>query len=113
MLRGESVTVYRPVTVYDEGMDEVTTWTEEAHVDDVLFGKPRTEAIESGIRLHGVQVVYTLAIPRVYEAGLAGRKVVRDADGEEYLVVGDPAALPAGLCPTRWNREADVRRSDG
>ena len=113
MLRGEPVTVLKRVTGYDDAMDEVVTWEEEARVDNVLFGKPDTEAIESGLRLHGVQVIYTLAIPKAYGGSLAGKRVVRESDGAEYDVVGDPAALPPSLCPTPWNRECDVRRGDG
>lgn len=127
-LRGEGVTVWRPATTYDAAHDPVRTWVPE-HVDDVLWGRPNTDGADGDMRANGVEVAYTLAIPKGYVASLRGCLVTRDRDqapttttttggeptmgGPVYAVIGDPAPLPPEVCPTRWNREASVRWVDG
>lgn len=112
LLKGEDATVLRPSVVYDERRDEVVEWAEEP-VSNVLFGRPSTEAAAEAMRAHGVRAAYVLGVPKSYAAPLAGCRVRRELDGAVFDVAGDPLPLPEGLCPTAWNREAVVVRSDG
>ena len=128
-LRGEGVTVWRPTTTYDSAYDPIETWVPE-HVDNVLWGRPTTEQADATMRAYGVDVAYTLGIPKGYTASLRGCRITRDRDeqatttttttgGEPsmgwpaFAVVGDPQPLPPEICPTPWNREAHVGWVDG
>ena len=134
-LRGETVTVWRPVATYNERMDPIDSWEPE-DVDNVLFGRPTTEQAIETMRAYGVQAAYVLGIPKAYTASLRGCVITRRRDeppptttttmttttgpqpartpGEPaYKVAGDPQPLPPELCPTDWNREAIVGFSDG
>ena len=116
MLRGESVKVYAPTVTYDANTrDEAVTWT-ATEVDNVLWGQPTTEQVDEAMRLHGIHAQYTLGVPKSFTGSMRGCYVTRDRDGTDppkYWVVGDPMPLPPEICPTDWNREAVVGRSDG
>lgn len=112
MLKGEPVTIKRPVETYDEAKDPVVTWT-DVPLENVLFGRPTDEQRDEVMRLYSVEVSYTLGIPKAYTASLRGCEVFRLRDGKTYRIVGDPMPLPPELCPTPWNREAQAVIVDG
>lgn len=126
MIRGESVTVWRPSVTYDERMDPVTAWTPE-QVSNVLFDQPTTEDVDEAMRAYGVRAQYRMHVPKTYAKSLRGCRVTRNREmptttttttGPEmweptYVVAGDPQPLMPELCPTDWNRSAIVGWVDG
>ena len=116
MLKGETVTIYTPAFSYDEAKDEVAEYTPTV-VGNVLFGRPTTDQYDEAMRLYGVRAQYTLGIPKAYTVSLRGCYVVRSGSPtgaeQKFWIAGDPQPMPAGICPTAWNREAIAGWVDG
>lgn len=112
MISGEQVVLLTPTIAYDENKDEIESWT-ETPLDNVLFGRPSTEQIEEVMRLHSVEISYTLGIPKAFTGSLRGCKVFRPRDNMTYSIMGNPQPLPSENCPTPWNREAYAVVVDG
>ncbi len=102
MISGETVTVLRPTTTYDERMDPVTTWESET-MDNALFDHPTTEDIDASMRAYGVLVSYRMHVPKSYTSSLRDCRIQR-ARGYTYEVIGDPQ--PLQWSPLDWDRAA-------
>lgn len=110
LLHGETVTVIRVTTGYDEHMDVVETEERET-VDNVLVAPGSTAAVEDSTRPYGTRAVYTLGFPKTYNAPLRGCRV--EVRGGTYGVIGDPQPNSAENCPTAWWYTAEVEAVDG
>lgn len=109
MLRGETVTVLRPVVAYDEHMDEVVTWEEEA-VGNVLVAPSATSDIPVQGRPHGTKAAVSLHFPKIFDGSLRECRV--RVQGREYGIVGDPQPYRQN-CPTEWWYPAEAVAVDG
>lgn len=109
LLDGESVTVFRPSTSYDDHMNEVAEWVHE-DVHGVLVAPGQTSGLSDGMRPHGARASLSLAFPTTFSATLRGCRVA--VRGREYAVVGDPQPRPAN-CPTDWDLVTEVEAVDG
>lgn len=108
-MRGEAVEVLRASGGRDAlGRASDVVWEVEATVPDCLFA-PSTTATGTTDTDRGDEAQAHMHFPKAFEGSLANRRV-RRAGGDVWEVVGDPAAFPADLCPTEWNRQAALRR---
>lgn len=110
MLAGESVVVRRPSLDYDEHMEEVSTWEEEA-VQNVVVAPGSTSDVTDATRPHGTRATWSLAFPKPYDRPLRGCRVV--VRGHEHAVIGDPQPNPMENCPTPWWYVVEVEDVDG
>ena len=109
MFKGETVTVLRPVVAYDEHMDEVVMWEEEA-VENVLVAPSATSDLNQQERPHGTRASVSLHFPKGFSESLRGCRV--KVWGREYGIVGDPQPYRSN-CPTDWWYPAEAEAVDG
>lgn len=109
-MRGERVTVLRPVRTLGEDREPSVSW-ERSDVDDVLVAPAATSGEPGTNRPLPTQTALTLGFPKTFSGSLRGCRV--SVRGEEFEVVGDPRPNQAWNCPTRWWLTAEVRRALG
>lgn len=109
MIRGETVTVIRPVDGAEDrfGNATVASTTSET-VDNVLVAPGGTSDLDEA-RPDGADVTLALHFPKSYTSSLRGCSVVLTATrAGTYRVVGDPQPYMDANTPTAWNREVEA-----
>ena len=106
LLKGTSVTVYKPIYGELDSMGEPTISWIETTVENVLFqptqsGGTGTHDLEVD-RINGVSITPTFHFPKTYTESLRGCKI--QYGGNEYRVVGDPQPFMIENTPGDWNR---------
>lgn len=84
-------------------------------INNVLVSPATEDDIESN-RPEGIEVIYTLSIPKVYayENDIEKfRKAKIEVRGRDYVVVGQPSYFDEVNCPTEWCMSVKVARVDG
>lgn len=81
-------------------------------VPNVLVAPGATSDLDE-TRPDGVEVAYTLYLPKTFAGDLRGCRVRVRGEEREYAVVGDPKRYPDALTPGDWNMQAEVARADG
>ena len=110
-LRGEDVTVLRPVHMgEDADGDEVVGWVGEV-VGDVLVSPAGTESLAADGRPHATRATLALHFPKTFSGSLRGCRVV--VGGETLAIVGDPRPYAPALCPGPWWLTAEAVACDG
>jgi len=109
-LRGHTVYVRLRQDSYDSHGEKTKAFGDFYAVDDVLI-TPGTTSEAEQTRPDDVEITYTLQFPNTFSGDLRGAQI--EVEGEIYAVVGDPHPTPADMCPTRWNMQVEVTRTDG
>ena len=112
MIRGEKVTVYKPV----EGAADAygvprTDWQFKGTVENILVAPGNTADLEPGMHPDGDSVTLTLHFPKTYTGSLRSCRVA--VRGVMYAVVGDPQPYTDENVPGSWNRPVTVRLVEG
>lgn len=112
LLNGETVVVERHEQVgTDPGNNPIYDWVPET-VEDVLVVPGARSDVTDSNRPEGVQVSWTLGLPRGYPATLRGARVkVRGQDAAP--VIGDPQHGTDENVPGPWTMTAELERTDG
>lgn len=111
MIKGETVTVYRPgATLTDAFGAPVKTWTAET-VENVVRHPAEAEDYTESNRPDGTIIGWVLHFPKTYTASLRECRV--EVEGELYDIEGDPQAYMLVNTPTPWNRRAYAIRTEG
>lgn len=111
MIKGETVTVYRPgATLTDAFGAPVKTWTAET-VENVVRHPAEAEDYTESNRPEGTIIGWVLHFPKTYTASLRECRV--EVEGELYDIEGDPQAYMLVNTPTPWNRRAYAVRTEG
>ncbi|RBP98671.1 hypothetical protein CRD60_00935 [Bifidobacterium aemilianum] len=112
-MTGETITITtRSPHGQDDGHD--TIWQDDApeSVGHVLIAPGSQSNSDESTDPDGVQVAYTLYMPRQWPyRSLKGARVT--IGGHEYTVVGDPRPYRPGTSPTRWNLVVQVQGDQG
>jgi hypothetical protein len=111
MIKGETVTVYRPgATLTDAFGAPVKTWTAET-VENVVRHPAEAKDYTESNRPEGTIIGWVLHFPKTYTASLRECRV--EVEGELYDIEGDPQAYMLVNTPTPWNRRAYAIRTEG
>lgn len=111
MIKGETVTVYRPgATLTDAFGAPVKTWTAET-VENVVRHPAEAKDYTESNRPEGTIIGWVLHFPKTYTASLRECRV--EVEGELYDIEGDPQAYMLVNTPTPWNRRAFAIRTEG
>lgn len=107
-MRGEGIVVLRPATTSTDPYNApVTEWVREP-VSNVLVA-PGSLSDLGAERPEGVEVRYTLCLPKTFEGPLEGCKV--EVRGEVLDVVGHPDRFDP--CPTEWDMVCEIGGTHG
>lgn len=110
LIIGEPVTVLRPTIEFDELGEPTEGDPAREEVSPVVVVPGATSDLDA-TRPAGVEVAYTLCLPKTYRIPLRGCDVI--VRGERLRVVGDPRPYTVENTPTPWNYTAEVTRVDG
>lgn len=109
-MTGETVRVRTYQTVGADPYGAPITEPTEAEVPDVLVA-PGPQADLGEERPEGVEVRYTLYLPKAFSGDLEGAEI--EVRGEWLAVVGHPAPFDDAVCPTRWHMACEVGGTHG
>lgn len=112
-MRGEEVTIRTHVQVGTDPYGAPVTEPQEEAVENVLVA-PGSLADLGEDRPEGVDVAYSLCIPRTYSGDLEGAEV--QVRGEWLRVIGHPDRIDGfggRGCPTDWNMVCEVGTTHG
>lgn len=101
MLKGTTVTVWRPVFGADQLDPDAATYAPET-VENVLVAPTDTADAQESARPWATAATMTFHFPTAYAESLRGCRV--EYAGHTYEVIGDPQPYMAELAPGTWNR---------
>lgn len=110
LIQGERVTVVRKEVTRDSLGEPSTVTRSEETIDDVIVAPGGTSDLDAS-RPDGVEVAYTICLPKGWAGDLRGCEVI--VRGEACRVVGDPKRYTEANTPGDWDLTAEVVRVDG
>lgn len=95
--------------------NDAEEWGEPVEVADVLVAAGAARDSKESNRPDGIEVAWTLVVPRGFSASLRGCQVRVPGHEEWHDVIGDPMATPDGQLRRRFsrNRIVEAARRDG
>lgn len=107
MIKGEQVILYVKKPISDH-FGSVEIEEQPVVIDNVLIAPGVSQDLLNSTDLNGVEVSYTLAIPKGDTHEWTGCRV--SFRGDDYQVVGMPYYCDPKLVPLYWNGKVMVKR---